>query len=270
MAKKRKEDAARSRPLSLDFLRQLGALKDFTPPTGAFDPKGAWTNTYHLWLVQGNFGGAALTIRREPKGDRVRLHVSFDVAEWSGYVRRTKAVLGCKADTLCTPVSWTLESQAHDVSDKPIAGTKLAERGTVGDGILEVRFGSQARKEKVAAPVTSQWSLCDAVQRFPGEGTKPLAFTMLEEMDLVKPDQRLEFREEKDFKVGDTTLHLRGYQQIGWGILPWQYWVDDQRRLLFAFSGVRAYIYNTNATAWLKKKLDGARWRTRRIRQGKK
>ena len=111
-------------------------------------------------------------------------------------------------------------------------------------------------------PATSHWSLFDAVQRLPGKATRPLRFTMLEEMDLVKPDQRLEFREETDLEVGDTTLHLRGYQQIGWGVLPWQYWVDDQGRLLFAFSGVRACIYNTKASAWMRRKLESARKRT--------
>ena len=269
MAQRRREDPARSRPLSLDFLRQLGVLKDFTPPTGTFDPKDTWTNSYHLWLVQRNLGGGALTIRREPEADGVRLRVSYDVAEYSGYIRRTKAVVECRSDALCSPISWTLESQCYDADDQPTRGTKLTETGAITDGSLEIRFGGRSRKEKIAAPATSHWSLFDAVQRLPGKATKPLSFTMLEEMDLVKPGQRLTFREARDFKVGDATLHLRGYQQIGRGVLPWQYWVDDQGRLLFAFSGVRAYIHNTNAVAWMQKKLDTARARTRRLRQRK-
>ena len=103
MAKQRKEDPTRSRPLSLDFLRQLGVLKDFTPPTGAFDPHGAWASSYHLWLVQRHFGGGALTLRREPAGRGVRLHVTYDVAEYAGGIRRSKATVECAADALCTP-----------------------------------------------------------------------------------------------------------------------------------------------------------------------
>ena len=260
-------DRTRSRPLSIEFLRELGVLEDFTPPSGAFDPAGAWTHAYHLWLVQPHFGGGALTIRREPSEGGARLHVAYDVAEYTGYIRRTKAVLDCRADALATPTSWTLDSQILDTEDKPTTGTTCSGKGSLAEGVLEVRFAGRARKRRVPTPVTSQWSLFDAVQRLPGKATKPRTFTMLEEMDLVKPDQRLAFREERELEVGDATLRLCGYDHIGWGILPWQYWVDRQGRLLVALSGVRAFIYNTSADGWMRKKLDAARSRMRRRRQ---
>lgn len=267
MAKK-KPDPYRSRPLSLDYLRQFGLLKGFTPPEGKFDPAGAWTQSYRLWLVQPFLGGGALTLQRTPTDGGARLDVTYDVAEYTGYVRRTKVRVECAGDALATPTAWTLSSQVCGVDDKPTKGTTLSEAGTLRGGQLEIRFGDRSRKEKIVTPATSNWSLFDAVQRLPGKATRPLSFTLLEEMDLIKPRQRLEFREEKDFKVGGTTLHLRGYQHTGQGVLPWQYWVDDAGRLLFAFSGVRAFIYDPQATAWMQKKLDTARSRTRRKRQG--
>jgi len=267
--KQRRNDPARSRPLTLEFLRDLGTLKDFVPPTGPFEPNGTWTTSYRLWLVQRHFGGGALTIRREPTDGGIRLTVDLAVAEYAGYLRRTRTVVECASDTLCTPKSWTLESSVVDVDDKPSTGTRLAERGTLRGEVLETRFGDRVRKQKLAAPATCNWSLFDAVQRLPREKTRPLAFTLLEDMDLVKPEQTLTFRETKDLKLGAATLRLTGYQQIGRGVLPWQYWVDGQGRLLFAFSGVRAYLYDPKPTEWMRKKLDSARTRIKRRRKAK-
>ena len=267
MAKKKRSDPARTRPLTLEFLRDLGALKGFVPPTGAFDPKGAWTNAYRLWLVQRWRGGGSLTIRREPRGDAgARLHVALAVAEVPGYLRRTRFEVDCAADALATPTSWSLKSENLDADGKPTKGTAFAETGTVGDDAITIRFGERARTEKVPKPVTSNWSLFDTVQRLPGAKTAALRFTLLEELDLVKAGQRLEFRERKDFKLNGRTLPLTGYQQIGQGVLPWQYWVDERGRLLFAFSGVRAYIHDPKAEAWMHERLEKAREWTKRRR----
>jgi len=270
VAKKRKLDPARTRPLTLEFLRDLGELKEFAPPAGDFDPLGAWTHTYRLWLVQRRLGGGVLVLRREPAKGGVRLTADLAVAEHTGYIRKAKAVVECAADALCTPRAWTLESQGFDADDKPIRGTKVTERGTIANGVLETRFGDRSRKQKVPLPVTCEWSLLDAVQRLPGPKTKPMAFALLEELDLLKPEQRLEFRETKGFTLSERTLPLTGYQQVGRGVLPWQYWVDAQHRLLFAFGGLRAYIYDPTAAEWMQQKLDRARARTRRLKGAKK
>lgn len=270
MAKKRKADPARSRPLTIEFLRDLGALKDFTPPTERFDPNGAWTHAYRLWLVQQWSGGGSLRIRREPMGDKgVRLHVDLDVAESAGYLRRTRAVLDCAGDALCTPKAWKLTSVSLDLDDKPIAGTALSETGVVADGRLEVRFGGRRRTAKVPQPWTSNWSVFDAVQRLPAGKAQPLEFAMLEEMDLLKPTQRLAYRERVQIQLNGRKLRLRAYDQIGRGVLPWLYLVDDSGRLLLAFSGVRAFLYDPKAEQWTQDKLKRARDRARRRRASK-
>lgn len=258
----RQTDPARTRPLTLEHLHGLGELNDFTPPAEAFDPNGTWTNTYRLWMVQRYMRGS-LRLKREPTAEGVRFSVDLDVVEQAGYCRRTRAVIACAADVLATPKSWTLTSQIRDLDDQPTTGTRLSETGTVSGGRVEARFGRRRRTQKVAGPVTSNWSLLGAVQRLGGAKTKPLRFTMLEEMDLVKPDQRLEFREAKEFELGGRKLHLIGYQQIGRGVLPWQYWVDERGRLLFALSGLRALLYDVEATTWMQERLDKARARTK-------
>jgi hypothetical protein len=264
---KRKTDPTRSRPLSLEFLRDLGALKALSLPAGPFDPDGTWTASYRLWLVQRNTGGGCLQLRREPADDGVRLDVELRVAEVGGYLRRTRVELRCAADDLCTPKSWTLTSRSIGLGGRPIKGTEVAETGSLRRGVVEVRFGDRRRSEKVPGPVTSNWSLLEAVQRWKPGKIKPLAFTMLEELDLPKPGQRLGFREKKDFELNGRKLRLCGYQQIGRGVLPWQYWVDERGRLLAALSGVRALLYDPGASQWTEERLDRARARLKRMGQ---
>ena len=270
MAKtKRKTDPTRTRPLSLEFLRDLGALKGLSLPAGPFDPNGTWTASYRLWLVQRNMGGGCLRLRREPADDGVRLDVELCVAEVGGYLRRTRAELRCAADDLCTPKSWTLTSRSIGLDGRPVKGTEVAETGAIRRGVVEVRFGERRRSEKVPGPVTSNWSLLEAVQRWKAGKIKPLAFTMLEELDLPKPGQRLALRERKDFEWNGRKLRLCGYQQIGRGVLPWQYWVDERGQLLAAFSGVRALLHDPGASQWMQERLDRARARLKRMRQVK-
>lgn len=259
--KKAKVDFARTRPLSLEFLRALGALEGFVAPAGRFDPNGEWEARYRLWMVQSSQGGGCLHLRRQPGDDGVRLRVELAVAEVDGYLRRTQADLHCAADALCTPRAWQLSSQSIGFDGRTIPGTELSETGAIRDGVLEVRFGRRSRKQKLPGAATSNWSLFDVVQRLAGEKTRPLTLALLEEMDLVKPGQRLCFREMKDFELGGRKLRLCGYHQVGRGVLPWQYWVDEQGRLLLAFSGVRAWVRDPKASESMQERLDRARAR---------
>ena len=81
----KKNDPARTHPLTLAFLRKLGAVDVLKPPEGPFDPHGPWTHTYRLWLVQRYLSGGTLTLRREPVSDAaVRLHVTADTGRTIG------------------------------------------------------------------------------------------------------------------------------------------------------------------------------------------
>jgi len=262
MAKTKAAQPERTRPITVESLKAFGALGSLSLPAEPFDPTAEWTQTYRLWLVQRYRSGGKLVVHRTPSGrDGVRLRVESTLAEYGGHLRRIEAVLDCAADTLCSPRGWRLKATHLDVRDKPTAGSGLSERGTLAGGTWTVRFGDRSRKRKIPSPVTSNWSLFEAVQRLPGKDTQPLSFAMLDEMDLLKPDQRLSFCGTKEVQVGGRKRMLRGYAQIGRGVLPWQYWVDEQSRLLLAFSGVRAYVWDPKAEQTLQKQRQAARSR---------
>jgi hypothetical protein len=264
MAKKRNEDGG-SKPLSLATMGQYGFLEGFSPPPGGFDPNGSWKHMYGIWLT----GGAGrrgslgfLALERAPAADAkggsasggdgkaVSLTVEVCLLQSVLTTHRTRAAIQCEADTLLTPRSWKLESVILDTEGKPVALTQVEETGEVKDGRIEIRPSKaeiRPRTLKLAGAFTTNWSLFDAVQRLPGKDTHLLDFTLLEDLDLLKEGQRLSFRGATSLPIGGKTIAVNEYQQIGEGILPFHYGVDDQRRLLFVVTSQRAYVWNPNA-----------------------
>ena len=77
----------RSRPLTLAALEEYGALSGFQPPTGPFDPQGAWKHTYRIWMVAS--GG----FTPKPTDMHYRGYVEIDrqpLAESKGIVLRVR------------------------------------------------------------------------------------------------------------------------------------------------------------------------------------
>jgi len=248
MPRAQQTDPTRGKPLTLAALRELSALDDIAPPTGDFDPNGPWKHTYQIWLV-GRKASGFLRLERTPApdGKSATLNVEMSVAQMARTALQTNAQLDCAADPLASPRSWKIESVLLDAEGRPIELSRVNESATVKNGTIEVKAGDKTLTRTVPSPFTTNWSLFDAVQRLSGKDAKPLEFALLEDLDLVKENQRLSYWQDAQIELGGKTIALHGYQQIGAGILPYQYWVDDQHRLLFAISGVRAYILDPKA-----------------------
>ena len=106
----------------------------------------------------------------------------------------------------------------------------------------------RATERTMPAPerLTSNWSLLDALQRLAADDTQPLTFDMLEELDLLKPNQRLVRRHATEVELAGQPVRLEGFEQTGRGILPYAYWRDDQSRLLLAVGGMRACLWDAS------------------------
>jgi hypothetical protein len=191
----------------------------------------------------------AFRIRREPAGeDAAALDVTL-AAKHGGrgaWIYRVEARLTCAVDQLATPRSWELRSLIMDPSGGIVTGTEAKEAGQVSEGTIRYR-----RKVERTMPApkafTSNWSLFDALQRLPGNDVEPMTFDLLEEMSLLKPNQRLVYRQTVETELGGQRTRLHGFEQMGEAILPYCYWLDDQRRLLIAVGGRRAYIFDPSA-----------------------
>lgn len=217
-------------------------------PEGPFDPQGAWEQRYSVCVLAPERGAkgehphpyGTLLLKRKPAGEgRLTLEVDLTLATRGPSGARTRASLTCAADRLATPREWELRAEAVERGET-VAETVVAETAAVRDGVL-VRRGRVERKLALPRPFTSNWSLLEAVERLPFD-TAPLNFDMLEDLDLYKPEQSLRPAGTVTAELGGRQVRLHGFRQIGRGILPTHYWLDDQHRLIAASGGLRAFI----------------------------
>ena len=171
--------------------------------------------------------------------------------------QQTTATIQCASDALSTPRWWKLESVMRDTAGQEIASTRVVHQATVKGGAIEATLSGRKHSSKTPLPFTSNWSLFDAVQRMGAKAGEPLRFALLEDLDLLKPNQVLSTAPSQTVEIaGGKQLALAAYERIGEGVLPYRYWLDDQHRLLFVLSGPRSYLYDPDARARVK---EGAR-----------
>lgn len=234
-------------PYSLDLLSDC--LPGIHVPTGPFDPNSNWDCAYTMWNPARSKTAkserlGSLRVRREFTADKnIRLQltqvINMKGANGSGI---TKAGVTCAADDLSTPIRWTVESEVNDPQGKPVPYTKSSISGKASAGSILLHREKDSRI-KASKLLTSDWSLLDAVQRLPFD-SRALEFDMLEELELLKPEQRISPGAAAEVELGGRKVTLHSFEQIGRGILPWTYWLDDQHRLIIAVSGRRAFLYN--------------------------
>lgn len=240
----------------------LEKLKDFSPPRGGFDAEGCWEHTYDVYPVYGKWSEwsdkheGKCKIKREvvAGGDTFLLDVSSKVTFLDlGYGKHptrgqlTTARIRCANDALCTLESWELESVALGGEGEARPLSQMSETGVFAGGRVELTSSEvKTREICVSSNLTSNWSLFDAVQRLGGKEAPSGSFTMLEDLRLVRGEQCLSFDGEAEFELGGKKIRLYGYHQIGEGILPIHYWLDEEGRLLFALGGVRVYLWHND------------------------
>ena len=62
-------------------------------------------------------------------------------------------------------------------------------------------------------------------------------------------------------------ISLQRFEQIGHGILPYEYWLDKNHRLVIAVTGPRAYILDDNAGEKFEKFAKSGRKKFRRLQE---
>lgn len=239
----------------------LTQLKQFSPPMGAFDAEDCWEHTYDVYPVYGKWSKQTekhrgeCCIKREVllSNDAFRLEVLSEVTFLDfGYgnhptkTQLTRASIQCANNALATLQSWRLESVALGAEGKSRPLSRMSESGVFAKGVIKLTNAAGAsRKIDVSENLTSNWSLFDAVQRLHKKEPPKADFQMLEDLRLPRAEQRLTLDGPIEVELGGKKTLLYGYHQIGEGILPIHYWLDEQGRLLFALGGVRVYLWHS-------------------------
>ena len=243
-------------PCSATALAGYGQLK--TPvPTTPFDPKGAWRQSYFIWMTGGTWQcyRGMLTFERTPKENGIvslRVNQQF-LADRMRSIHEMSATILCQDDALGTPLSWQLRSRMFDSkTGKDFANGTVEQIGKAVPEAIEITTNGVKTTHKVAGPWTSNWSLFEAVQRASGA---PPRFTLLEDLDMVKPVHRLHRRGEETLTFAGKEVRATRYDQIGQGCLPRVYYVDGTGRLILTHTALRAYILDADVAETHRKKL---------------
>ena len=235
---------------TLDFV--AGRLQGFRPPSGEFDPRGRWKLTYGVYTfaavtsatTPGSRTGT-LSVSREPRNGGSVVEMDFEQRLVGGASERVVARLVCRDDALATPSEWSYSSEFFDRAKNPLPVGGLDKSASVAQGRVEIDDGKYTQAIEIDGPFTVNWALFEAMGRLPRGPFEPLEFTMLDHFDQVKRGQTLAFRKSLSIKLGDRDVRVHAFDQLGRGIVPWVYWVDDAGRLLAALSGLEAYILDS-------------------------
>jgi len=260
------------RPMTPELLVRTGGLGALPETPADFDPAGEWVNKYrihtcHGYIESGNEDVGLLRLERSlpDTGGGFLLKVRRRVVSSEGQATVIDAWIRAAADVVGSLMEWRLTSTHEDITGKVMPGLSLDESGRIENGNIVVKRGGSSRSRPRSRLLAADWSLFEAVQRLDDSAKLPAAFDVLEELDVMREDQRW---------VRRGLYRMAGWPaprwlaQTGHGLLPWEYWLDERGRLLMAATGPRAYVLDDNADDLVNKRLAGIRARKARRRDG--
>ena len=219
--------------LTPTLLIELGALEQFPSTPAAFEPDGNWVNTYRIWTCHGyresgneNVGSLRITRRITSKGTFV-LELHQEIIQTDEMTNVIEGTIKCRLDELASPVEWSLSSRFEDAGGKVIPELGCRNHGAAAE---------------TATGTAGDWCLFEVVQRLAFEKRSSLSFDLLEGMSLRKPGHRLFYGGTYPMKIASQSMPLHRFAQLGSGILPYEYWLDDHHRLLAVISMNKAYV----------------------------
>ena len=248
MAKTTKKRTIVGSPLTPDTLEELGAIREFPPPSGDFAPAADWGHTYRIWTCHGyresgNDNVGYLRIRRTAgSGNHFALNVYRKVVQMDALVHILEARVRCRKNPLASPAAWGLESRFVDANNNELPELRNKEHHNVTGRV----------------DTTSDWCLFEAVQRLAFDRQTSLNFRLLEGLNISKPEQHLSYRGAYPTEIpGADRLHC--FVQLGSGILPTEYWLDDSHRLLAVISMNKAYIFDPESAKTMERQIEYVR-----------
>ena len=241
-------------PLTPALLAELGAVTDQWASLGPFDPQAGWTHRYRIWTCHGyremgNEDVGYLRVRKEASSakDTFRLHLEQVVVETDALLSRIEADIVCRNDELASPVKWRLSSRFFGPDNEERGDLGLAETASVQADTLVIETPGGTRRRQVPVPLTSDWSLFEAVERLDVDAGRKWEVNLLEGLSVLKPGQRISYRGLCQEKIGTRAIPLHCFGQLGHGVLPTEYWLDRDHRLVAVVAMNKAYILDDQA-----------------------
>lgn len=246
----------------LDLLRDV--LRDYRPPSTPFNPSGPWIHQYNLYTVVNASRqthptprpGGSLRIERIPQAaGGATLKVKYEKTSQYAGAHTLLTTLACAGDDLSTPAKWHSTYSAVAPAQPLGLSLQVHETAVASGRTVHIKRGKVQRRFLLQSDYTSNWALFDAVQRLAHVGSAALRFTLFDTGGAPKANQVLAFYQSVDLKdrwPGAPILRVHGFLQIGDGISPQTYWIDDRGELLFLLSGLDAFVLDATRSAYLQ------------------
>ena len=216
-------------------------------------PAGSWTRTYAELVHHPSLKGrrirckGSLHLQRVAGADGTfRLEGRRDSLSHRGGAFRMCFSAECREDELGTLVTWETRSVSLGADGREIPVSEVRQHGAADGDRSDI--GGRLALRRPDVPLTADICLLEAVQRL-SRLAQPVRFDMLESFITYKSNQELRHDGPVDLVLNGRSLCLNGFRQTGSGILPWHYWVDETKRLVFACGGLKAYALNPDPPA---------------------
>lgn len=239
-------------PLTPEMLFQLGEMPDYSPDEKSFDRTKEWINHYRIWTCHGyresgNLNVGFLRLQRGVTGPdkRFELQIHQELKNEGGTYNRVLAKIDCLDADLSCPVKWDYTSVIQDDDGKEDKSLTVNIKGEISGGKIKwVRNGIPSEMICDGHP-SCDWCVYETIQRRAKQFAGNMTFDMLEGLERLKPGQQLLDRGKTNVKIGDSTRQLHRIDQVGTGILPFEYWIDESSRLCLMSSMNKVYILDT-------------------------
>ncbi len=251
------------------------AIEGFRPPSGSFARDGAWTETFGIWTCPHQRAArvGTFTLVRSPQPDgSVRLEATTERNLGPGGRHRTIEVITYRPAPFPVPMRWESRSRgaAPDGCEYPEYRTDL--RFEAAGRRFRVWSGGKLFHEAdlpEGRPWTCRSLLFECVRRFPARAGWRREFTFIGPGEIVEPGHEIAWRTTGDLHLGGRTrfhyveaqrlaagvvfrpaavpeggqtVRATAFEHVGPALVPFVYWVDAAGRLLFALSGLEAYV----------------------------
>lgn len=258
-------------PLNGLVNRPANRFPAFELPAGPFDPCGNWRLSYSVHMLRPDFvrrGTLRLSRLVKASGEIVlTVHVESTL---TGQCREElRGEVYFNRDDLFTPCRWQYASRIVDSQGNALGMAGLSRSAVVKQDLVEFKDFKTVRRIPAPKPFTVNGCLFDVVQRRSIEAAKT-DFALFDHFENYKPEQSLTFRKSVSVLLGGSEglaldpnseregqraepgdkehgipVRLHAFDHIGIGEIPWVYWVDEKGLLLFAVSGIQAYVFES-------------------------
>ena len=168
-------------------------------------------------------------IRWRSHNGEVRYEILQKV-NFAGLHNLLEAQIVCASDTLNALRSWNVRTYSTYPSGDKVPFSEMIETGESKNGRITVEEGGYDYSFTAKHPVVSQWTVLNFLMYHAANSTSA-TFDLLQDLSLFKANQTIFFDETMEVTVKDGhKVNLDSYAQIGEGVLPIHYLLDEQRR----------------------------------------